>query len=192
VVVLEVLQRNLLLLVRHPLATVIALVLGGTAGFLYSYLPLHSSKLWQIEYLESRVQTQRSHIERLEAEVQQAAAERDGLPDPGELAALKTRLAEVEERADDLEKERKSFQGKVQKLTRSRDAWRKKHGAAETRIAELEEAAKAPPTPEPALAPAPGTTPAAPSPWPAEVRGATPPGLAPSPDAGPGSPPDLR
>lgn len=192
-VVLEILQRNLTVLVRHPLATLLTLVLGAAAGFAYSYLPLHSSKLWQIEHLENRVQVQRAHIQELEAEVSRSNSEREELPEPGELEALESRLAEAEKRADELERERKSFQSKIGELTRSRDAWRKKHGAAESRVAELEREAAAlaaEPPPEKARSALPAA-PAA-SPWPSEVRPGTPPGLSPPPQSGAGTRPDLQ
>ena len=190
VIVLETLQRSFGAMLRNPLAFVLTLIAGAGLGFAYSYLPLHSAKLWQVEYLESRVGSLRSQVTKLETDLAASEARAESLPDPGEIDALRTRLAEAESRTSKLEKERATHLANLEQMTRSRDAWRRKQRDAEKRIAKLE----APPPPPPAAAPEPEVMPASPDPgasaWPEEVPSGRPFGDSAPPGAG--SRPDLQ
>ena len=50
--------RYLRVLWTHPIHFVVALLVGASGAFIYSYGPLHRSEQWQIGYLEPRVDEQ--------------------------------------------------------------------------------------------------------------------------------------
>lgn len=169
---------------QYPLLILSAALLGGLGAFAYSYAPLHRAKDWQIDYLESRLESRNQQVESLEEKLRDAQASMDGKPSGEELGALRGKLDEVTKHSSSLEKQVRELEQQLEQVTRSRDGWKQKHAAALREIESVKAAAAATPD-EPVAAASPqrdaddAGSPAAPAP----VAGGTTPEAAGAPHA---------
>lgn len=138
-------------MLRNPLLILTALLLGALLAFAYSYAPLHRAKDWKIGYLEERLESRNEQVRVLEQQFGEAQSSLDGTPSDGEISALRTRLDEATKLAESNKKEVDKVEGKLASMTRSRDSWKSRHGAAmkELEAQSVAAAAPAPATPAP-------------------------------------------
>jgi chromosome segregation ATPase len=149
-----------------------AALLGGAGAFTYSYAPLHRAKDWEITYLEERLASRTEQVETLEAQLRQAEGAIEGQPSGDQLDALQAQLGEAQELSRSLQTRVSELEGKLTKMTRSRDSWKKKHAslvaeAEATRAAAERRVATTPPAEaegaaDAARGPADGATPSSP------------------------------
>ncbi len=129
-------------LLQYPLLILTAVLLGGALAFVYSYAPLHRAKDWEIAYLEERLQTRTEQVETLEAELRKAEATVQGQPSNDEVKSLRAQLDESQSLSASLQKQVGDLEQKLTQANRSRDSWKKKHGAlvaeAQTRTRKAE------------------------------------------------------
>ena len=104
---------------HNPVLFLIAILLGATCSFAYSYAPLHRSKDWQIGYLEERLELRSSQVDDLERGLEEARASLVGQPSGEQLSAVRAQLAEATKLAASRDRELETLDGKLKSVTRS-------------------------------------------------------------------------
>ena len=122
---------------QNPVLFGVALLLGATSAFVYSYAPLHRAKDWKLDYLEERLSIRTNQARELEQELQQARSALEGTPSGEQLGALRAQLEEATTLAAAHKKEMAALARKLESAERSRNKWKSRSSQAS---AELEEA----------------------------------------------------
>jgi peptidoglycan hydrolase CwlO-like protein len=138
-------------------------VAGGSIAFAYSFVPLHNAKNWKIDYLETRLEAKDERLRSAEHQLAAVQAEAADKPDSQTFKLLQDELASVDKTIKSLERDLSRAKRRVSELERSRNNWKKKHAAAESRIEALVSSNASPPPAEPATEPG-ATPPASPAP----------------------------
>ncbi len=170
------------LLLRHPVPFVAVVLVGAVASFLYSYIPLHGGKNWQIDHLEQRVDAQNEKLQKLEMEISVTRSDAASRPESGEFESMKLELRGAVRERDQLRAAVKRSEQTITSLRKTRDQWKEKYEtlAAAPVAPPASEVAPAGPAPEgpnwDPLATRPGDRPAASGSLPAApAAGADPP-----------------
>lgn len=132
------------ILLQYPLLVLTAALLGAVGAFGYSYAPLHRAKNWQIEYLQSRLESRNEQVASLEEKLLEARSSLDGQPSGEDLGALRAQLEEANDLSGSLRKQLRDLERQLEQATQSRDDWKKKHAAALREIESAKAAAAAP------------------------------------------------
>lgn len=106
---------------------------GGVIAFAYSYAPLHDAKDWKIEYLEDRARIEGEELRKARVQLAAAQAEAQSRPDGDTFKMLQEELAGTDQTIASLEKQLDRAKRRIKELERSRNNWKKKVAAAETR-----------------------------------------------------------
>lgn len=144
---------------QNPLAFLTTLLAGAALSFGYSYVPLHASKMWKIDYLEERVAGLNRQLRHAEVKLSQAEATARALPGDDDLKKLRSEIDKLKKEVAAARKEAGSFESQVAKLERSRDDWKSQHARA---VAELDEIKSRRSEPRPTVAGDPWDGPATP------------------------------
>ena len=122
-------------------------VAGAILAFVYSYVPLHNAKNWEIGYLEERLEAKDQQLVQLETKVSTLESDVSLRPEAETFKLMQEELATTDKTIKELERRLARSEKRVKELERARTHWKKKFDAAEA-------AAAAAPAPVAAPAPA--------------------------------------
>lgn len=105
---------------------------GALTAFIYSYVPLHNAKNWEIEYLTERMQAKDEQLILLETRLSTAEADVTGRPDAETFGLLQDELDTADKTIKDLERRLGKSKKRVDELERARSHWKAKYDEAET------------------------------------------------------------
>ncbi len=122
-------------------------VAGALMAFVYSYVPLHNAKNWEIEYLTERLEAKDQQLMQVEAKLSTVEADVTGRPDADTFRLMQDELATSDKTIKDLERRLGRSQNRVDELERARTHWKKKFDAAESAASATATAPVAAPAP---------------------------------------------
>lgn len=123
-------------------------VAGAVTAFVYSYVPLHNAKNWEIEYLSERLAAKEEQLIQMETRLSAAEANVSGRPDAETFGMLQNELDTADRTIKDLERRIAKEQQRVAELEGARNQWKKKFEQAEKELSLASQAAastKSPP-----------------------------------------------
>lgn len=124
-------------------------VAGAVTAFVYSYVPLHNAKNWEIEYLTERLAAKEEQLIQMETRLSAAEANASGRPDAETFGLLQDELDTADKTIKDLERRLGKEKKRVGELEQARTHWKKKYEQAENarELAAAEAAASSQPAP---------------------------------------------
>ena len=121
-------------------------VAGAITAFVYSYIPLHNAKNWEIDYLTERLEAKDEQLVQLETKLSAAEADVTGRPDADTFQMLQDELDTADKTIKDLERRLAKSKKHADEIEKARTHWKKKYDAAEhARSAAVSAASAAPP-----------------------------------------------
>ena len=120
-------------------------IAGALTAFIYSYVPLHNAKNWEISYLTERLEAKDAQLILMETQLSSAEADVTGRPDAKTFGLLQDELDTADKTIKDLERRIGKSKKRVAELEKARTHWKKKFDAAETERLAAVSAAVAPP-----------------------------------------------
>ncbi len=125
-------------------------VAGASLSFVYSYVPLHNAKNWEIGYLEERLQAKDEQLVQLETKVGALEADVSLRPEAEAFKLMQEELATTDKTIKELERRLARSEKRAKELERARTHWKRKFDAADAAAQAAAPAPVAAPTPAPA------------------------------------------
>jgi len=122
-------------------------VAGAVTAFVYSYVPLHNAKNWEIGYLTERLEAKEEQLLQMETRLSAAEATASGRPDPETFGMLQDELDTADKTIKDLERRIAKEQMRADELEQSRNHWKKKFDQAEKDLSLASQSATRAPSP---------------------------------------------
>jgi hypothetical protein len=122
-------------------------VAGAVTAFVYSYVPLHNAKNWEIGYLSERLAAKEEQLIQLETRLSAAEASVSGRPDAETFGLLQDELDTADKTIKYLERRIAKEQKRGGDLEQAVNQWKKKFEKAEQQISLASQAAARAPSP---------------------------------------------
>jgi len=106
-------------------------VAGAVTAFVYSYVPLHNAKNWEIGYLTERLEAKEEQLVQMETRLSAAEANATGRPDAETFGLLQDELDTADKTIKDLERRVAKEQKRADELEQAREHWKRKFEQAE-------------------------------------------------------------
>ena len=119
---------------HQPLLFLLVLLAGGLGGLAYSSGPLHHSKNWRLEYLDTQLAGQNQRVRDLETALAQSALQPDNSLAPAQEVALREELAQTVTQRDQQADRAATAEAGMTKAKQTSDRWRAQFRKAETEL----------------------------------------------------------